>query len=72
MRAKDGYYIVGTALLQNGPKKMAGPDGAISAVVAAAELTVTVRTKVHFDEVAVAAIYCSRGWNDPHAILQHG
>lgn len=54
---KDGYYKVETALLQNGPK-MAEPNGAISAVVSAAELTVIVGTEVHFDEGAVAAVYC--------------
>ena len=54
---KGEYHKIETALQQNGPK-MAEPNGAISAVVAAAELTVIVGKGVHFDEGAVAATYC--------------
>lgn len=56
---KDVNCIVAIAKLQSGPKTVE-LDGAISAVVAAAVLTLIAETSGHFGMVTVVAICCVR------------
>lgn len=62
----DEYYKAGTAVQQNGPRKVELND-AVSAVA-----TAVVGTRAHFDETAVDAICRLEDWSDLRAIYQRG